>query len=93
MRQESATAEGDSPVREQREDSRRISQVGRDTRNPVRISGDLPARLNTPGRPIVNQYREGKVKRTPYRGVKKNLKPVACKRSEPFYNGDGVPFA
>ena len=30
------------------------------------------------------QYREGKVKRTPHRGVKENLKPVAYKRSEPY---------
>ena len=41
-----------------------------------------PARLNTPERPIVDQYREGKVKRTPNRGVKQNLKPCAYKRSE-----------
>jgi len=40
------------------------------------------ARLNTPERPIVDQYREGKVKRTPNRGVKQNLKPCAYKRSE-----------
>jgi len=39
-------------------------------------------RLNTTERPIVNQYREGKVKRTPNRGVKYNLKPCAYKRSE-----------
>ena len=31
---------------------------------------DHPARLNTPVRPIVNEYREGKVKSTPTRGVK-----------------------
>ena len=42
-----------------------------------------PVRLNTPERPIVNQYREGKVKRTPNRGVKQNLKPCTYKRSEP----------
>ena len=41
-----------------------------DTRNPVRISRDHPVRLNTPKRPIVDQYCEGKVKRTPNRGVK-----------------------
>ena len=29
-----------------------------------------PVRLNTPKRPIVDQYCEGKVKRTPNRGVK-----------------------
>ena len=33
-------------------------------------------------RPIVQQYREGKVKRTPARGVKENLKPCAYNRSE-----------
>ena len=39
-------------------------------------------RLNTPVRPIANQYREGKVKRTPSRGVKEILNPCAYKRSE-----------
>ena len=34
-------------------------------------------------RPIANQYREGKVGRTPGRGVKQNLKPCAYKRLEP----------
>ena len=32
----------------------------------------------------MDQYREGKVKRTASSGVKKNLKPCACKLSEPF---------
>ena len=31
----------------------------------------------------MDQYREGKVKRTVSNGVKKNLKPCACKLSEP----------
>ena len=31
------------------------------------------------------QYREGKVKRTASSGVKKNLKPCACKLSEPVW--------
>ena len=35
-----------------------------------------------PKRPIVHEYREGKVKSTPVRGVKENLKPVAHKQSE-----------
>ncbi len=43
-------------------------------------------------RPIVNQYREGKVKSTPSRGVKQILKPCASGRSEPSLGGDGVPF-
>ena len=34
-------------------------------------------------RSIVNEYREGKVKRTPMRGVKKYLKSNAYKQSEP----------
>ena len=32
----------------------------------------------------MHQYREGKVKRTPDRGVQQNLKPCAYKRSEPL---------
>ena len=52
-----------------------------------------------PRRPIVNQYREGKVKRTPVRGVKEYLKPYAYKQWEEddktfgFYLSDRVPFA
>ena len=34
-------------------------------------------------RPIVYQYREGKVKSTPMRGVKEFLKPDAYKQLEP----------
>ena len=45
------------------------------------------------GRPIANQYREGKVGRTPGRGVKENLKPCVHKRSERGFPRDGVPFA
>ena len=53
-------------------------------------------RLNTTLRPIVNQYREGKVKSTGMTGVKQFLKPDAYKQSEPLVSsdigGDGVPF-
>ena len=45
-------------------------RVWRDTWNPVRIWEDHLLRLNTPYEPIVNQYREGKVKRTLRKGVK-----------------------
>ena len=58
------------------------------------IYGDHAVRLNTPWRPIVNQYREGKVKRTPARGVKEYLKPYAYKQWEGyarFSNGSGMP--
>ena len=58
------------------------SQVGRDTSNPARIRQAHLARLNIPGRPIEDQYREGKVKSTPSRGVKQTLNPRAHKRSE-----------
>jgi hypothetical protein len=36
----------------------------------VGTRGDHSPRLNTLWRPIVNQYREGKAKSTPARGVK-----------------------
>ena len=45
-------------------------------------------RLNITHRPIVNEYREGKVKRTPVRGVKEYLKPCAYKQWE-HYAGFG----
>ena len=64
------------------------------------IYGDHAVRLNTSWRPIVNQYREGKVKRTPARGVKKYLKPYAYKQWEGYASilrdggmPDRVPFA
>ncbi|KAF0786155.1 hypothetical protein L243_10600, partial [Salmonella enterica subsp. enterica serovar Worthington str. BCH-3008] len=40
----------------------------------------------------VNQYREGKAKRTPARGVKKNLKPCTYKQWEHPLGCDCVPF-
>ena len=48
---------------------------------------------HTPERPIVDQYREGKVKSTSTRRVKEILKPYAYKRSELLFCSDGVPFA
>ncbi len=58
------------------------TRVPRDTWNPAGISEDRLTRLNTSRQPIVNQYREGKVKSTPVRGVKKYLKPSARKQWE-----------
>ena len=52
------------------------------------ISEDHLARLNTTERPIVDQYREGKVKRTSNRGVKQTLKPCAYKRLERLRAGE-----
>ena len=48
------------------------------------IYEDPLVRLNTTWRPIVNQYREGKVKSTPARGVKEYLKPYAYKQWEGY---------
>ena len=48
------------------------------------IREDHLPRLNTHVRPIVNQYREGKVKSTPVRGVKQFLKPYAYKQWEGY---------
>ena len=48
------------------------------------IREDHLPRLNTSQRPIVNQYREGKVKSTPVRGVKEHLKPSAYKPFEGY---------
>jgi hypothetical protein len=66
----------------------------------VGIYEDHLVRLNTSWRPIVNQYREGKVKRTPARGVKEYLKPYAYKQWEGYAPilrergmPDRVPFA
>ena len=41
----------------------------------------------------MNKYREGKVKSTSNRRVKKSLNPFAYKRSELPSGSDGVPFA
>ena len=51
------------------------------------IYEDHLVRLNTSWRPIVNQYREGKVKRTPDRGVKEYLKPYTYKQWEGYARG------
>ena len=48
---------------------------------------DHHPRLNTPQRPIVDKYREGKVKSTPVRGVKEDLKPSAYKPWEFRFGG------
>ena len=66
---ENGTIDGDSPVFEAKR-SVVVSWVARDTRNLAWISRDHPVRLNTPERPIANQYCEGKVKSTSNRRVK-----------------------
>ncbi len=44
-------------------------------------------------RPIVNKYREGKVKSTPMRGVKQTLKPNAYNQWEPALLRRAAPFS
>ena len=66
---ESSTIEHDSCVFEAYP-TVAVSWVARSTRNSAWICRDHPVRLNTPERPIVNQYCEGKVKSTSNRGVK-----------------------
>ena len=56
-----------------------VSRVLRNLRESVGIRENLLARLNIIWRPIVKQYREGKVKSMPVRQVKQNLKPCAYK--------------
>jgi len=56
---------GDSPVNERGPTFWISSWVPSGTWNPVGIWGDHSPRLNMSVRPIVNQYREGKVKSTP----------------------------
>ena len=71
------------------------TQVLRDPGKPVGICLDRQIRLNMTWRPIVKQYREGKVKSMPMRQVKKNLKPHAYKHSEGYGRKampDGVPI-
>ena len=89
---ESATIAGDSPVGvTEVYASDHLSRAGHvescpNLRGPSRKAKDCR-------RPIVDQYREGKVGSTPGRGVKESLKPCACERWEPSIDGDRVPFA
>ena len=92
MSLENSGAEGDTPVRvTRRRQGRHLSRAGHvescpNQRGPSRKAKDCR-------RPIVYQYREGKVGSTPGRGVKEILKPCACERWEPSQDGDRVPFA
>jgi hypothetical protein len=81
-RLERTTREGESPVGEAAE-AVRVGVVS--TTGHVVSRGKLggpPSKAKYPQRPIVHEYREGKVKSTPVRGVKENLKPCAYKQSE-----------
>ena len=60
----------------------------------MKLGSPLPKAKHTQ-RPIEDKYREGKVKSTPIRGVKQNLKPYAYKQSKGNVRKDkpdGVPL-
>jgi len=82
--------EGKSPVCERPSD-RSVSRVPRDTRNLAGSRGDHPPSLNTTWWPIVKQYREGKVKRTPEGEWKRTWNPVLTS-SRRALMPDGVLF-
>ena len=78
---ERPAVEGDSPVSESDPTPDRVPEYhveGLSCGNP----GGPPSKAKYSWRPIVNEYREGKVKSTPIRGVKQYLKPRAHKQSE-----------
>ena len=84
---EGPARDGESPVLEACVLACASPRVPRDTSNLVGSwEAHLP-RLHTTTRPIVNQYREGTVKRTPVKGVKETLNPYVYKRSEQRASG------
>jgi hypothetical protein len=54
--------------------------------------GGPPSKAKYTRRPIAHEYREGRVKSTPARGVKEILKPCASRLSEGACAPDGVPI-
>jgi len=62
--------EGESPVREKEKTSGLLSLSTPGHVEPWGKQGGPPSKAKYPWRPIVHKYREGKVKRTPVRGVK-----------------------
>ena len=94
---EGAAIQGDSPVCDIVGAVWVGTRVLRNPRKSVGICEDRLVRLKICQRPIVKQYREGKVKSMPMRQVKENLKPCACKQSEGYAMlrrrmPDGVPI-
>ena len=70
MSLEGTAIEGDSPVHKK---SFVLIDLNSSTTEHVKFCGNLggpPPKAKYPKLPIVNKYREGKVKRTPVRGVK-----------------------
>ena len=67
------------------------SRVPRDTWNLVGSREDHLPRLNTTWWPIVKQYREGKVKRTPGGEWNRTWNHMPTRSQSPL-KGDGVPF-
>jgi hypothetical protein len=88
-----AAEEGESPVGEGWRGSLLLylSTVGHEESRGKQ--GRPRSKAKYPKRPIVDEYREGKVKSTPVRGVKENLKPVAHKQSEGRARSESLGFS
>ena len=80
-RQERRAIEGDSPVGEAIDHRVRPPEYHVEGLSCGKLGGP-PSKAKYSWRPIVNEYREGKVKSTPVRGVKQYLKPRAYKQSK-----------
>ena len=70
-------------TRQERGERKQMEICGAEGETPVREWPGPSGKAKYSRETDSAQYREGKVKRTPDRGVKENLKPVAYKRSEP----------
>jgi len=84
------------PRTRNRDDSRAVSQVARSPWNSVWILDDHVLSLDTPWWPIVNQYREVKLKSPPVRGREIVPEPVCLQAVGAFWLrpewSDRVPF-
>lgn len=80
---EGATGAGESPVGDGGAAPRWCVSTAGHEQSRGKLGGP-PSKAKYPRRPIVDEYREGRVKSTPARGVKESLKPSASRLSEPF---------
>jgi hypothetical protein len=73
---------GDSPVGIERSTPCVVSASTAGHEKPCGKQGRPRSKATYTRRPIANEYREGKVKSTPARGVKESLKPSVYSRRE-----------
>ena len=91
MSLERAAIEGKSPVLENLFVLLTILLEYLEERKPWEKQAELSAKAKYSISPIVNQYREGKVKSRGVTPVKQNLKPF-CPQRVRARKGDGVPI-